>query len=518
MNRALKFRRKLWGIGAFVIAILGFAFFLALRSASQAESLFDWSVHAKEVLDKISQARFGRSRLMNQLWAYRVTRNPALPPRFREDMESLRQNMGALRELTTDNPKQRQILEELTPLIAEQLVLLQGAMDDAIQGNTAPADSSTWSLPFQPSDHVRDLFNTMEKDERTLVALRSAAVHVNVDRTYTVLLVAGALTAIILFAAVYLVQREILLRARVETGLRRAQEMLGMKFEGQRAELGHVLEDLHAQIRARAQAEQEVQQLNADLGRRVRQRTAELEDMNRELEAFSYSVSHDLRAPLRHLDGFSRILQQTYGQQLPDGAQHYLERIRGAAKHMSDLVEDLLQLARVGRHMTQRELQPLRALVDEARKEVEPECVERDIRWEIGKLAELDVDAGLFRLVFTNLFSNAVKFTRDRQVATIEVGSFDGNGMSVIFVRDNGAGFDPHHADKLFGVFQRLHRQDEFEGTGIGLATVHRIVQKHGGRVWAESELNQGACFYFSVPTRSPATTEERNEPIGAEV
>jgi chemotaxis family two-component system sensor kinase Cph1 len=159
----------------------------------------------------------------------------------------------------------------------------------------------------------------------------------------------------------------------------------------------------------------------------------------------------------------------------------------------------------------------LRSLVDEARKEVEPECVGRDVRWEISSLPELEIDPGLFRLIFTNLFSNAVKFTRDRQVATIEVGSFQGNGMSVIFVRDNGVGFDPRHADKLFGVFQRLHRQDEFEGTGIGLATVHRIVQKHGGRVWAESELNQGACFYLSVPVTS-APAMELKEPMGAAV
>jgi light-regulated signal transduction histidine kinase (bacteriophytochrome) len=342
-------------------------------------------------------------------------------------------------------------------------------------------------------------------------------VRANVARTRLVLLIVCVLTVMILSVAVYLVQREILLRAKVEAGLRRAQEMLGVEFEGQRAELGHVLEDLHAQIRARAKAETEVRELNEDLGRRVKQRTAELEEMNRELEAFSYSVSHDLRAPLRHLDGFSRILQQTYGHQLPEGAQHYLERICGAAKHMSELVEDLLQLARVGRQATRRELQPLRALVDEARKEVEPECVDRDIRWEISSLPELEVDPGLLRLVFTNLFSNAVKFTRDRQVATIEVGSFDGNGMTVIFVRDNGAGFDPRHADKLFGVFQRLHRQDEFEGTGIGLATVHRIVQKHGGRVWAESELNKGASFYFSVPTSSAAAIDV-NEPMGAVV
>jgi signal transduction histidine kinase len=517
MNRALKFRRHLWGVAAIVVAILGLTFSLALHSARQAESVFEWSAHTEEVLDKISQARFGRSRLLNQLWAYRVTRNPDLPARFQNDMQGLRNNLNALRRLTADNPRQLQTLDELTPIVAMQLVSLQKAMDDAIAAKTSSSDASTWSLPFQPSDNARDLFNTMEKEERTLLAQRSGAVRANVGRTRVVLLIACTLTGLILAAAVFLVQREILLRAKVEGGLRRAQEMLGVKFEGQRAELGHVLEDLHAQIRARGKAEEEVRELNAHLGRHVKQRTAELEEMNRELEAFSYSVSHDLRAPLRHLDGFSRILQETYGPQLPEGAQHYLERIRSAAKHMSELVEDLLHLARVGRQTTRCELQPLRALVDEARKEIEPECLDRDIRWEISSLPELQVDPGLFRLVFTNLFSNAVKFTRDRQVATIEVGSFEGNGMSIIFVRDNGAGFDPRHADKLFGVFQRLHRQDEFEGTGIGLATVHRIVQKHGGRVWAESEVNQGACFYFSVPTVSPATTEWK-EPMGAVV
>jgi CHASE3 domain sensor protein len=242
MNRALKFRRTPWGVATVVIAILAFAFFLALRSALQAESVFDWSAHTEEVLDKIGQARFGRSRLMNQLWSFRVTRRPDLPAHFHDDMENLHKNLQDLRTLTADNPKQVQILNELTPLIAAQLISLQKGMDDAIAGNASPADSSTWSLPFQPSDRVRDLFNILEKDERTLLAERSAAVRANVARTRVVLIIACALTVLILSAAVYLVQREILLRAAVEAGLRRAQEMLGVKFEGQRAELGHVLE------------------------------------------------------------------------------------------------------------------------------------------------------------------------------------------------------------------------------------------------------------------------------------
>ena len=233
MNRALKFRRRLWGVATIVIAILAFAFFLALRSAMQAESVFDWSVHAGEVLDKISQARFGRSRLMNQLWSFRVTRRPDLPAHFRDDMQDLRKTLQDLRRLTADNPRQVQILDELTPLVAQQLVSLQKAMDDAVAGNTSSADASTWSLPFQPSDRVRDLFNTMEKDERTLLAERSAAVRANVARTRIVLLFACALTIIILSAVVYLVQREILLRATVEGGLRlaHARKRAGKIFE-----------------------------------------------------------------------------------------------------------------------------------------------------------------------------------------------------------------------------------------------------------------------------------------------
>lgn len=515
MIRALKFRRRLWGVSAFVIAILGFAFLLALRSASQAERLFEWSAHSEQVLDRISQGRFNRSQLMIQLWTFHATRNPDIRDRFHDKLEMLRGNVTDLRILVADNPEQIDLLNQLRPLLAAQLVVWQNTMNASSDDPISLAGSWSASPPFQAVDPIANLLDKLEFNDRLLLNQRSAAVRTNVERAREVLLAAGLLTVVILVAATHLIQREIVLRATVEVGLRRAQEMLGVKFAGQRAELGHVLEDLHAQILARTQAEEEVRRLNADLGRRVKQRTSELEEINRELEAFTYSVSHDLRAPLRHVDGFSRMLLENYESELPEGARHYLNRIHSAAKLMSELVEDLLQLSRVGRQTTRRELQPLRALVDEARKEIEPECSGRDIHWEIGPLPTLEIDPGLFRLVFTNLFANAVKFTRHRQVATIEVGSFSGDGMCVIFVRDNGAGFDPRHADKLFGVFQRLHRQDEFEGTGIGLATVQRVVQKHGGRVWAESEVDKGACFYLSLPTGSVAAPETK-EPIGA--
>ena len=238
----------------------------------------------------------------------------------------------------------------------------------------------------------------------------------------------------------------------------------------------------------------------------------ELVEANGELESFTYSVSHDLRAPLRHLDGFSRILEEEYGAELPEEARHYLHRIRSATTHMSRLVEDLLGLSRLGRQGLQLRTVTLRELVEEARAEVLSEAEGRVIDWQIGALPEVQADVGLFRQVWINLFSNAIKFTRNQPRPVIQVGSRKENGEAILFVRDNGAGFDPRYADKLFGVFQRLHRQDEFEGTGVGLATVQRIVHKHGGRVWAESQPGQGATFYFSVPARASVPRQPKAE------
>jgi light-regulated signal transduction histidine kinase (bacteriophytochrome) len=346
-------------------------------------------------------------------------------------------------------------------------------------------------------------------------AVRSARQGESSFQTQLALLVAGLFTLAIVLVAGHRIQREILLRAKAEAGLRRAQEMLGMKYEDQRAELGHLMEDLYGQIRARQQVEDEIRELNEDLERRVRQRTAELEEINKEAEAFSYSVSHDLRAPLRHLDGFSRILQQEFGAKLPDEAQHYLDRIRGAATRMSELLDDLVQLSRIGRQVPERQRCSLRAIVDEARMEVLRDSNGRKIVWQIYSLPEVDADPLLLRQALANLLSNAVKFTRQQRAAVIEIGSLEENGMNVVFVRDNGTGFDPRYADKLFGVFQRLHGQDEFEGTGVGLAAVQRIIHKHQGRVWAESQPGQGATFYFSLPASLPRSQELR-ETVGA--
>ncbi len=250
----------------------------------------------------------------------------------------------------------------------------------------------------------------------------------------------------------------------------------------------------------------------AELQRNELARTnAELVTVNRELESFSYSVSHDLRAPLRHIDGFARILKDEHASALSEDGVRYLDRVLQAATHMGRLVDDLLNLARIGRKEMSRQMVKLDDLVRESMADLPPEIVERQIEWRIEPLGEISCDPGLLKLVLVNLLSNAAKFTKTRQLAVIEVGTRQTGGVPVFFVRDNGVGFDPKYADKLFGVFQRLHRQEDFAGTGIGLVTVQRIIHRHGGQVWAESEPDRGATFFFSL---EPCAQSRRLEPI----
>ncbi|HMI51049.1 MAG TPA: ATP-binding protein [Candidatus Saccharimonadales bacterium] len=231
----------------------------------------------------------------------------------------------------------------------------------------------------------------------------------------------------------------------------------------------------------------------------------QLATANRELDAFAYSVAHDLRAPIRHIDGFSKLLVECLGASLDEDAKHYLETIQGSARDMGVMVDDLLNLSRVARMELKLQVTALNSLVEQVLQLLKLDLMDRKIEWKIADLPHVKCDSTLVKQVFVNLLSNAVKFTRTRPGAVIEVGEIAVDGQPAIYVRDNGVGFNMKYSDKLFGVFQRLHAQEEFEGTGVGLATVQRIVQKHGGRIWAEAELNEGATFYFTLGTAAHA-------------
>jgi signal transduction histidine kinase len=265
---------------------------------------------------------------------------------------------------------------------------------------------------------------------------------------------------------------------------------------------------LQDEVAERRRREDEIRSLNLELGKRA----LELEASNKELESFAYSVSHDLRAPLRHMVGYSELLQRQASSVLDEKSQRFIRTILDSAKRMGTLIDDLLAFSRIGRAETRKTQVELGRLVEEVVAEIGQDTKGRDIAWKIGTLPACYGDRSMLRLAVVNLVSNAVKFTRMRKAAEIEIGAVDrGENEVELFVRDNGAGFDMQYVDKLFGVFQRLHLPEQFEGTGIGLATVQRIIHRHGGQVRGEGALDQGATFYFSLPKAQHAGERTAN-------
>jgi light-regulated signal transduction histidine kinase (bacteriophytochrome) len=277
------------------------------------------------------------------------------------------------------------------------------------------------------------------------------------------------------------------------------------------AMMGSVVALLTVKIADRHRMQRELMDLNEELDRRVKERTAQLDAANKELEAFSYSVAHDLRGPLQQLSGFVELLQQREAEFLHEEGTRYLDHINRSVWGMSRLIDDLLDFSRAERVDLQKSVLSLEELVDEVRHNLRHLTDGREIVWKVGLLPPVYADRAILRAAIVNLLSNALKFSRGRTPAEIEIDAEVQDDAVTVFVRDNGVGFDMQQADKLFGVFQRLHPKYEFEGNGIGLANVQRIIQRHGGRVWADSRLGSGATFWFSLPRNKEVESQEQN-------
>jgi light-regulated signal transduction histidine kinase (bacteriophytochrome) len=292
-------------------------------------------------------------------------------------------------------------------------------------------------------------------------------------------------------------------RLQAERSLRIANEMLETKVAERTAELAAMNNRLQLELCERERAEGEVRNLNSNLEQRVRERTAQLETANAELEQFSSSVSHDLRGPLRHVAAFLGLLDEHTGGSLDEKGRHYLDNALESAQHMGTLIDDLLSFSRCGRVEMRRTKVGMADLVKQKQQELALDIGERKIVWSVDPLPEVTGDPTLLGQVLVNLLGNAIKYTRTTPETAIDIGCREEGQEWVFFVRDNGVGFDMMYAYKLFGVFQRLHSSNEFDGTGIGLANVRRIISRHGGRTWAEGVVGQGATFYFSLPRRA---------------
>lgn len=487
--------------GGFIVAVfltifLGFA---SWRSTRQAANDADWVTHTYAVMERIELTAKHAIEMEGSARTFALTGQDSVLADYAVTQEVVLQDEGDLRHLTADNSSQQRRLDVLEPQIrsalelAARIIAKRQRTGGVVTGTTEVLETE------HLMNEVRATTQEMRSEETRLLKQRSERTQTERRSTGFILAVGILVGTALLTLAGSAVNREVDVSSRARAQLDTLNAELEQRVEQRTAALAAQAEELSRQAEELARSEREIRKLNDELELRVVERTKQLEEANQELEAFTYSVAHDLRAPLRHTSGFSKILVEDFGPALDPEAHRYLQRIQEGAGKMGQLVDELLSLARVGRQSLNLQATGLNSIVAEVMALLKPETDGRQIEWRIADLPFVECDPTLMKQVFQNLVANALKYSRPRSPAVIEIGEIRQDGEVVIFVRDNGVGFNMKYADKLFGVFQRLHRAEDFEGTGVGLASVHRIIKKHQGRVWAEAELDRGATFYFTI-------------------
>ncbi|BDI29974.1 hypothetical protein CCAX7_20250 [Capsulimonas corticalis] len=409
----------------------------------------------RSVLSDLKDAETGQR-------GFLLTNDPQYLAPYQSGTASLQQHIEQLRLLVKGDAAQERRLETLETLSAEKLAELRQTIELQQSSNSAAALAEVRSNRGKDlMDQIRATTREMLSEERSQLGARTRSAEIAGERA--LLWVGGGFCIALMLVA-------------VATGY------------------------VNKYLAERRSAEREVRAANAELEQRVEERTALLQEANKELEAFSYSVSHDLRAPLRHISGFADLLQKKSADQLDASSQRYIKTIRESAAHAGNLVDDLLTFSRMGRAEMRFSAANMEQIVEDVRRQMEIETEGRDIEWKIAPLPPVTGDPAMLRLVWQNLIGNAIKYSKTRERAVIEIRGETTPAETIFHIADNGVGFDMRYVDKLFGVFQRLHGKEEFEGTGIGLAQIRRIVSRHGGRAWAEGRLGEGATFSFSLP------------------
>ncbi len=445
----------------------------AVRSLLQSEA---WLAHTWEVIGQNERLLAGITAAESSVRGFVITGNEGLLASFERIERGLPQHIQHFQDLTADNPIQQSFIGQFRVTIMRRLNML----DETIQARRAGGFEAGQALALtgrgaKEMEMLRAVSTQMDEEERRLLIDRGEEARSNGRRALFAIGLACVLDLLMIaFVTYYFVEERVLRLASEEDAIRIAV--------------------------AREEAErsaEEVRVLNAALESRVRERTAELEATNRELEAFSYSVSHDLRAPLRTIDGFSLALQEDYADAVDAVGRDYINRVRNGVQRMGQLIDSLLQLSRITRAEVTREPMEVSSLAQSVAATLRDENKDRTLSFHITLGPEVNADAKLVQVALENLLGNAVKFTARRPVAEISFGWDE--EKSAWRVSDNGAGFDMHYADKLFNAFNRLHGDKDFKGSGIGLATVARVVRRHGGRIWADSTVDHGATFWFTL-------------------